>query len=430
MSKTVTAHTNDKTEYRKDRILYIVQAMVEYFITIAVGSTYLTKVAIDIGMNDSTIALLTSVIHFSCAFQLLSIPLNKIRRPKRWLTASLLLIEVCFTLIYVIPIVSFPQGSRPILLMVAVILGNSLQNINSSPKASWMIGFVPNDRRGKFTAYLQIVSLIGSIIFSYVLGYVIDSFEARGDLHGAFTVSGIVIAVLSVTHVILFLSTKEIPNEAACGLSVSHQVRSILRNKNLRKILPVYLLYSIATMCATPFYNTYQIKELGFSMALIALLTALSSAVRAVVAVFCGKYGDKYGFMRLLNISYILLAIGFFINIFTVPENGKLLFTLYMVITGLSTAGTAIADSNLIFEYASLETRVGVLAIKGTACGILSFAVTLAMSFLVSHIQENGNTFLGINAYAQQVASAIAFLATVVLLIYVNTVAKTAKRDA
>jgi MFS family permease len=164
-------------------------------------------------------------------------------------------------------------------------------------------------------------------------------------------------------------------------------------------------------------------------MALIALLSALSSAVRAIAAVFCGKYGDKYGFMRLLNISYILLAIGFFVNIFTVPENGKLLFTLYMVITGLSTAGTAIADSNLIFEYASLETRVGVLAIKGTVCGILSFAVTLAMSFLVSHIQESGNTFLGINVYAQQVTSAIAFVGTIVLLIYVNTVAKTAKRS-
>lgn len=320
-----------------------------------------------------------------------------------------------------------PHGVRPVLLVIAVILGNSLHNVNCSPKSSWMIGFVADDRRGKFTAYLQIISLVGGIIFSYVLGAVIDAYEARGYMRGAFIVSGIIVAAMSLIHVILFISTKEIPNDSFVEVSVMSQIKSIISNKNLMKIMPIYFIYYISAMCATPFYSTYQIKELGFSMSFIAILSAISAAVRSLASIFCGRYGDKRGFMRLLNICYILMAVAFFINIFTTPSNGKVFYTIYLVIHSVALAGTGIADTNLIYEYAPLDTRVGVMAIKGTVCGAISFVVTLLMSGLVSYIQESGNSFLGMNLYAQQVVSAIAFIGIVLLIVYINTVAKTAK---
>ena len=423
----ITRTIDKKTQYKKDRLLYIIQATVEYFITIMVGTTYLAKVAMEIGMDDATIALLTSVIHFSCAFQLLAIPLNKFKRPKMWLTPSLILIEISFTAVYLIPILPSDWGIRPILLVIAVILGNALHNINSAPKTSWMMRFVPDDGRGRFVAVMQMTSLIGGMIFSYVIGSVIDSFEARSDLRGAFIVSGILVAALSVIHVILFLSTSQITDDTDERVSVISQIKDIISNKNVLKILPLYFLYYVAMMCAIPFYSTYQIKELAFPMAYIALLAAIGSAVRAVTSYFFGKYGDKRGFIRLLNISYIILAISFLINIFTVPDNGKVMFLLYTVIHSVAMAGVGVSDTSLIFEYVPLSTRVGVMAIKGTGCGIISFVVTLAMSSLVRHIQENGNTFLGMNVYAQQVGSAIALIGVLVLIVYVNIVAKTAK---
>ena len=41
---------------------------------------------------------------------------------------------------------------------------------------------------------------------------------------------------------------------------------------------------------------------------------------------------------------------------------------------------------------------------------------------LVDYIQENGNRFLGMQVYAQQVLSAITLLITLILLVYINTV--------
>ena len=428
MNTNVTRSLDTKPQYKKDRFLYILQATIESFITIAVGTTYLAKVALSIGMSDATIALLTQVLHFTRAFQLLSIPLNKFKHPKHWLTPMLLVIEISFTLIYLIPVFPIPTGARPALLVIAVVLGNTLYNISCSPKAAWMIGFVADDRRGKFTAVMQTISLGSGMAFSYVLGKIIDTYEMRGDMRGVFVVSGLLVASMSVLHVIIFLCTKEIPNEGFVNVSVRDQVRSVVKNKSLMRILPVYALYFIAYLSATPFYSTYQIKELGFSMTYIAILSAVSAATCSIASIFFGRLGDKRGFLTMLNLAYLILAAAFLVNVFTAPANGTVLYALYVLLHAIACGGTGVADNNLIYEYAPLDARVGAMAIRGTASGIVSFLWTLLMSGLVSRIQENGNRFLGMGIYAQQVVSAIAFIFTLVLILYVNTVAKGAKR--
>ena len=428
MESTIANLIDTKPQYKKDRVLYILQAAIEYFITIMVGTTYIAKVGIEIGMNDSSVALLSSVLQFSYTFQLLAMFFNKFKHPKKWITPFLLIIEVCFTLVYIIPIMPLPQGVRPLILVAAVVAGWGLHNINSVAKSTWMIGFVPDDRRGKFTALCQTVSLISGTVFTYVIGSIIDYYEALGDMHSAFIVMGIIIACISIIHVILFLCTKEIPNEDFVNVSLIDQVKSIVKNKNLMKIMPIYALYYMAYMCVIPFYHTYSIKELGFSMSYLAIMTAISSLSRSVASIFLGKYGDKHGFVRMLNIAFIFVGSACVLKIFTVPENGQILYPIATVLVAISNAGIGVADANIIFEYAPLDVRVGALAIKGTLVGIVSFLVTLAATPIVNYIQANGNQIFGINMYAQQFMSIISVIGMVIVLIYVNTVAKTAQK--
>ncbi len=59
------------------------------------------------------------------------------------------------------------------------------------------------------------------------------------------------------------------------------------------------------------------------------------------------------------------------------------------------------------------------LTLSQSVSGVVGFVVTLIVSGFVSMIQENGNRFLGLNVYAQQVTSAIAFVFTMVAALYV-----------
>ena len=81
----------------------------------------------------------------------------------------------------------------------------------------------------------------------------------------------------------------------------------------------------------------------------------------------------------------------------------------------------------MIYDYVSYEKRTGALALTQTVSGFAGFFTTLIVSPLVSNIQENGNTFLGLNIYAQQVVSVMATIFVGVLLLYLNMVVKKIK---
>ncbi len=429
MKDKASLSIDTKPQYKRDRVLYIIQSAVEYFITIMVGGTYIAKVGLEIGMQDSTVAILSTMLQFSYAFQLVAMFFAGFKHPKRCITPMLLGIQLCFALVYIIPLVPLPDGVRPLLLSLSVVVGYALYNITRVSKSSWMIGFVADDKRGNFTAICQIISLISGMIVSYVLGVIIDSFEARGDLRGAFVVMGIILISFAVIQVVLFLFTKEIPNDDSKGLSLVTQIKEVFQNRGLLKIFPIYILFYAAKMCAYPFYSTYQVKELGFSMAFIAILSAVASVARSVASVFLGKCGDRRGFVTTLNIAFVFEALAYLVNIFTVPSNGAVFYTVYSILTAVTAAGIGVADENIIFEYAPMRTRVAALAIKGTLAGITSFLITLAATPLVNYIQANGNQIFGMNVYAQQVMSLIAFVGMIIVLIYINTVAKTAKSN-
>ena len=61
-----------KDIYQKSRVLYIISAALEYFISILTGTAYLAKIAGSIGISDSMIGVLSSFVALGCAFQIVT----------------------------------------------------------------------------------------------------------------------------------------------------------------------------------------------------------------------------------------------------------------------------------------------------------------------------------------------------------------------
>ena len=189
----------------------------------------------------------------------------------------------------------------------------------------------------------------------------------------------------------------------------------------------VSVLWNVVNYVSTPFYGSYQINELGFSMTFVSVLSAAYAIVRTVFSKPMGKFADKYSFAKMLNICFIVMLVGFAVNVFTVPENGKALYTVYYMLNAIAMAGINSAAINLIYDYVEKEKRTGALALNSTVSGFAGFFATLAVSPLVTYIQKNGNTFFGLNVYAQQVVSVVAAILLSILLVYLNTVVRRIK---
>ena len=270
------------------------------------------------------------------------------------------------------------------------------------------------------TVLVIIVSLLGGMTFTYLTGTMIDTLEAAGARDTAFILGGVIIFVLMLLHTLTMAFSVEIPVETVPERkNPIREMLGTLQDKNVVKVTILFMIWHIATSAATPFYGTYLIKELGFSLQFVSILSIVYSLVRASVSTFWGRFADKNSFATMVSICLCIAGAGFFVNIFTVPANGKLFYTLYYALYAIAMGGINSALTNLVFDMVGPDKRSNALALSQSASGVLGFLTTLIVSVLVSHIQNSGNRFLGMDLYAQQVTSALAFVFTVVSVLYV-----------
>lgn len=417
--------------YKRSRFYHILEAAFEYFISLLTVDAYIARVATAVGMSDSTTGILTAFVSLGCGTQIFALFFARRRSVKSIVTVGHTLNQLCFTLVYLTPLLPDSFGNKSTYLLVFLLAGHLIANVIHAPKINWFMNLVDDKERGVFTANKEIVSLIGGMTFSFVMGRVIDGYTERGNENGAFTVCAITIFVLTLLHTLTLLLSKEkiqaedSPEEAAEKVSL----KSILSEKTLRKVIFVSILRSIAVYATTPFYGTYQNKELGFTMTFVSVLSIVYSITRALVSRPIGKFADKKSFRVSLTLCYAIEALGMLCVVFTVPGNGKIFFTAYKVLNAVSMAGINSGEINLIYDYVPKEKRMTALALKCSIAGIIGFLTTLAVSPLVDYIQAQGNTFLGMPLYAQQVVSVIGLVITLVIILYLNTVVKKIRQN-
>ncbi len=425
----VKSQKSDK--YRASRILYIIQAAVEYFIATLAGGAYLAKITSTIGIPDDVTAILTATVSLGVGFQLFALFISRNRRAKRFVVPWTLVYQLLFTLLYLLPGIDLSGEAKTVILFVLLISGHIIQNVINAPKIRWLMGLVEEHKRGSFTAVKEIISLLSGMAFFNTVGFIIDRFEAEGNLTGAFVTLGVTIFSLTVIHTLVLIFTKERePTEQGSAKEepILTQIKDVVCDKNLWRVLPVSILWSIATHISTPFYGTFQINELGFTMTMVTVLSAVASLSRACVSLPFGKFADKHSYVALLKLCYPIALVGFICNVFARGAAGPYLFGAYTILHYISMAGINGAAINLIYDAVPYERRVGAIAIRGALTGFIGFFATLAVRPLVQHVQASGNSFLGMEIYAQQVLSAMSVVLIIAIIIYLNTALRGFKR--
>lgn len=165
----------NKDSFSFGRKCYIVEATLEYFISILVAGSYLATLTKELGFSDSLTGILSSVISLGCLFQLLSLTIRR-TKVKKIVVIFSILNQILFMLLYVIPLINFGKQIKIILFVVMIFSAYLIYNFIHPKKIDWLMSLVEDGHRGSFTANKEIVSLISGIIFSFGMGVVIDYF--------------------------------------------------------------------------------------------------------------------------------------------------------------------------------------------------------------------------------------------------------------
>ena len=412
---------NNDSSLKRSRLMYIFEAALEYLISILVAGSFLATITKELGISDSLTGILSSVISLGCLFQLLSLSVRR-AKVKSFVVILSVINQAFFMLLYVIPLTGAKKQIKIVLFVVLICSAYLIYNFAHPKKINWLMSLVDDSNRGTFTANKEIVSLVCGMLFSFLMGAVIDRFAETGKIRTAFILSAAVIFLLMLLHTLtmIFTAEKETPDSESGSFLT--EVNDLVKNKNILKITGVFGLYNISNFASVPFYGTYQINELALSLKTVSLLVILGNISRILVSRLWGKYADRKSIAAMTEKCLIFLGIAQICALFAVPKNGVVMFALYYFFYGIAMGGINSALINLIFDYVAPEKRSDSLAITQAASGLVGFFTTVCLSPLVTLVQDSNNTIFGVNIYAQQLCTLISLLITAVSVIYVKKV--------
>lgn len=402
---------------KRSQVMHIIQAALEYFVSIMVTGSFLATITKELGFSDSLTGILSSLVSLGCLFQLFSISIRK-TKVKRFVIIFSIINQLIFMLLYVTPLLNIAKPIKIALFIFFVLSAYLIYYIANPKKINWLMSLIDDRNRGSFTANKEIISLATGIAFSFGMGALIDHFSEIGQIRIAFILSALVIFVLMVFNSITLIFTVEKEAPPAQKKNFGQTIKELTKNKMLLHVTAILLFYYISTYISTPFYGSYTITELGLSLTFISIITMCGSLSRMTVSKFWGRYADKNSFASMIEKCFIIMALSQFCVIFASPKLGRIMFVLYYVFHGIAQGGINSALTNLIFDYVPAEKRADSLAITQALAGLTGFLTTLFISPLITYIQNSGNKIFGFSLYAQQFVTIIALIFTVTAIIY------------
>ena len=406
--------------YRRSRAAYVAQCTLEYFISILCTDVYLAKLLKFIGCSDAFTGVLASLVSFAFIFQLLTVPLAaRLGRVKKAVTALDTASQLLFAALYAVPFLPFGFGGKTAAVTALLLLGYFTFYVNQSVAYGWGNSFVSPDRRARFSASKEMISLSTGVGFTLAAGFITDAFEKNNALPSAFVFLGCVMAAVAASDFFCFtqMEDRSLHGDGAAPQRLSDVLAHTLGNPRFRKVAFLTALREFAFYTVTGFMGTYKTQELGLSVSTVQIINVASSLGRFAVSRPFGSYADRTSYANGYFLGSVLSAGSLLCGIFTAPRTRWLIVPV-SVLSAMSLAGTNQNTFHMIYAFVESDYITPALAINNSVRGVCGFCASLLGSRILSAVQRAGNTVLGRTVYGQQLLHAVALALMLAALAY------------
>lgn len=407
----------DSKAYKRSRKAYMAQCTIEYFVSILVADAFLAKLLTYIGISDSLTGIISSFISLAFMFQILAIPLVKhMKNTKKTVLIFDTLSQIFFMSIYIIPFMPLSTTFKTVLVIVSVLVAYFAKYLIYSIFFKWANSYVEPSNRGEYSAVKEMISLFSGIIFTLAVGFIIDKFEAIGNLEGGFLFIATVMLALNFCN---FVSILKIKNDDAAH-EEKHSLKDVLKhttgNKNFINVMIMTSLWDMGRYVTIGFMGTFKTNDLLLSVGIVQVINMIGNLIRLFVSKPFGRYSDKTSFAKGFNLALLIAAVGFGVNIFAATDRVWCV-VVFTIMYAVCLAGTNQNSFNIIYSYVDGDYIVPAMSVKNCVGGLLGFGASLVGGKILSMIQSSGNTFLGFHVFGQQVLSAISLILLIAAMV-------------
>lgn len=416
----------DSAAYRRSRAAYVTQCALGYFVTLLVSDAYVAKLLLEAGIDAATVGVISTLEQLSCVPALFAIVLDKYEKSaKQTLLITRALSMFLFAVLYLVPFMAAARPVRTFLAIIVMFGGHFCLQLTEPEYVKWSYQFVKPDRRSRFSAAKQMISLLSGVVFTFLIGMLFDRYEADGRLRDVFLTAALMICVINLlSTVCLCMMSKDKRNTAPVssgGAMILKDLKNLFADRRFLHVVILTTLFSFGQYLTNGFMGTYKTVELAFSVGTVQLINAFGFLGRFVISMPVGAYSDRRSYAKGYTLSLLFMALAFCAGTVTRP-NTRGLIVVYTLLYYFGLAGTGYNTINMCYSCVSAENVVPALAIRGCVSGVCAFAASLLGSAIMKSVLRAGNRLFGLPVYGQQVLSLLSLLTIAAAIVYAKKV--------
>ena len=407
-------------EYRRSRAAYHIQCVTEYLVTLLVADVFLAKLLKSMGLSDSVIGIVSSLMSLAFLVQLGTLFLMQhIKNVKKTVIIIDISSMLCFMSTFLLPFASVPDEVRTTLVFVTIGGGFLFKYLQVNLDYKWGNSFVKPEGRGAFSARNEAISMAAGVVFTLIMGGMVDFYDKRGELQKSFAVIAGVIVILTVIDFIMLLMIRKYSMEDAVKQQkpIKDVLRNTLGNPNFRNVVIMISLYDIARYLTIGFLGTFKTQDLLLSVGAVQLINISANSLRCVLSSPVGRWADRTSFAHVYRMGLWLCAFSFLLLAFTSKTTWWLIIA-YTIIYNTAQTGIPGNANNMTYSYVPIDYFVQAQAIRSSIAGVLGFTASLAGSRILAAVQANGNTLFGFPVHGQQVLASMSFAIVLIAIAF------------
>ena len=388
------------------------QCTFEYLLSLLVTDAFLTKLLTHLGLDDTTIGIISSFITLAFVIQIFSLFLYKLKMNSKTVTLIFYsLSRFLFSSLYIIPFIPMVSTTVKVVVMSFILVAYSSKYMVLNVLYKWGNSFVDPNRRASYSATKEIISLATGIVFTAAVGYIFDAMEAKGNIEQGFTMIAILAFVISATDIIcmLLIKKEEVAPREQNKKHFKDIIKNTLGNKNFRSVILYTVIYNMAVYLTNGFLGTFKVNDLLISVFVIQIFNIVGNVTRMAVSKPFGRFSDKHSFAAGMSVALGVLATGYLTLVFTTPKTWWFI-AIYTVLHAVAIAGLNQNSFNIAYSYVKSDYITEALAIKNCIGGLCGFGASLLGSRILKYVQAGGNSLFGIELYGQQLLGGISFI--------------------
>ena len=337
-------------EYKKEYRKYLTAAILDNANNQIASQALMTAFAIYLGIPDFWIGLHVVLDTITNVLQVLAAPLfSRIGQSKKVVLTNYAIYRLSSVAFAFVPFLSQDINVRTILFFIPAILYAVTGELGYITFVNWRMTLLKKEDRGRFSATKSAYKNTIVVLFSFLMGILLDYFRSNGNESIGFSILFGVVFFIAVIDIAIRIHTikPEIKQEK---IELGQSIKMPAKDKRFRKILLFCGGYRFAIGIGMVYLNVYLLRYLTINYFYYCMLNVTIYLAEAMFGLFWSKKIGNRDWKRILIPMILCYILSF--SCFLLVNSSVLVYLLPIIyiLIGCGNSAYDLYDNIAIYE--------------------------------------------------------------------------------